>query len=1079
MLNALEKWLSLEWDRPERSYNPDLRDFLAGLLGYPKKNVVTEDTAAGGFADLQLLSPEGNAWIVGDLKKDDNLLTDSNKRNGLWEEKRKYVSGLTRYALFVTPKFIWLVLPDGSEVPGLAGPLDLTSNSLAALQEKLNPVTFEKASHDKQWGKFIEGSVPYSYLDLGKDNALDRLRLDLQDSFEELTASAERAVATLGVRHKAYSRLKKEVETNLQGESQRRAIIRLENEYAFERGLFEEALPQFNEQYGREIDSKNQVEKRVHEAFIADSVAALVARVLFLRLVEDLGLISKRMLSDGGPKRWSEFVAHLTGDAKMLVRIAAEDVGRIYRETFSRTVFDWINIANGELDASLQKLILRLNAYNFAGLSEEILGDIYQSFLPVAKRKRLGEFYTPPSIIEWILDHTVREHGLGKLLDPSCGSGSFLVRYTNWRLEDAKRRKLDPHVTRQEVQAEIWGFDLNPFASFISHFQLMWALLRYLPASDPPDIHIYNLNALLRDNDIAAYLGEEHLPAGAVARDGEKWKYILGNPPYIRAERSKYGSEMKTTWSDIWGQNADTGLVFLYRALTEWLEDDGFLGMVVSGGYANSSAAAKIWELLYPGKKAALRKVVWLEFAGKFWDANVIPMILIIERTPAKDDDEIELITPEQWPDEKGGSKIKYSDFFDYKVNPKVVESDHFFGNYLLPLLTKKDIPVLKDLYPGGAKAVGLNTAVAKQISGNNRTFWWTFGVQRGGVSVTKEKTSKNSVQVVAGRGLAMAWPGVPEGWLDLDAVSDRPNGKLSLWRNGIPEKYIGVVYIGLAPAAVVIDSTEEFSKASLNSVIVALPKSGGPPPEVVAGYLNSRLIRYYWLVTQRSGVLEGSSRSQVYPRTLEALPWPKKLDKTLEEKLVAKYNELTALAQRAKDNPSEWLLRQLEDESRAKKSDKLTDPRFGADFSGWGDDVLGSNLTLEDNKIQTGLFSMKFADAEIAEFVFRVLALTGDGETVIKDKEVQKLLVPKDFRKLISDYKAKLASFETVESEFMEVLGEIDEAVYDAFDLEPDVREHIEQRLNSFPLNRLKPRYPWQVVKPRSLKAYTEDRFA
>ena len=35
--NPLVKWLSLDWERPERSYNPDVRDFLADLLGYPKR----------------------------------------------------------------------------------------------------------------------------------------------------------------------------------------------------------------------------------------------------------------------------------------------------------------------------------------------------------------------------------------------------------------------------------------------------------------------------------------------------------------------------------------------------------------------------------------------------------------------------------------------------------------------------------------------------------------------------------------------------------------------------------------------------------------------------------------------------------------------------------------------------------------------------------------------------------------------------------------------------------------------------------------------------------------------------------
>ena len=46
--DPLTKWLSLNWDRPERSYNPDVRDFLADLLDYPKDQVVTEDATAGG-----------------------------------------------------------------------------------------------------------------------------------------------------------------------------------------------------------------------------------------------------------------------------------------------------------------------------------------------------------------------------------------------------------------------------------------------------------------------------------------------------------------------------------------------------------------------------------------------------------------------------------------------------------------------------------------------------------------------------------------------------------------------------------------------------------------------------------------------------------------------------------------------------------------------------------------------------------------------------------------------------------------------------------------------------------------------
>ena len=186
------------------------------------------------------------------------------------------------------------------------------------------------------------------------------------------------------------------------------------------------------------------------------------------------------------------------------------------------------------------------------------------------------------------------------------------------------------------------------------------------------------------------------MPPGSKARDEQKWKYVVGNPPYIRAERVKYGSEMRELWAHVWGQNADTGLVVLYRALTEWLEPGGWFGMVVSGGYANSETAGKVWQLLHPGRNAALRKIVWMEFVeadGKpapVWDAARVPMIIIIERVPAKADDEIELYVPTHWPSEEPPVKVKYGDFFDPRINPRVTNGVAPYGDYLLPLLEQK-----------------------------------------------------------------------------------------------------------------------------------------------------------------------------------------------------------------------------------------------------------------------------------------------------------------------------------------------------------------------------------------------------
>ncbi|RTH99047.1 Eco57I restriction-modification methylase domain-containing protein, partial [Thermus scotoductus] len=173
---------------------------------------------------------------------------------------------------------------------------------------------------------------------------------------------------------------------------------------------------------------------------------------------------------------------------------------------------------------------------------------------------------------------------------------------------------------------------------------------------------VYNLNSLLDDSDIAFLVKRS---PGEEARDEKEWDYVVGNPPYIRAERAKYGQAIRDLYREVWGQNGDTGLLFLWRAMRgsgatakPWVKKGGKLGMVVSGGYANSEAAAPVWSLLWPGKEWSLRKLVWMEFVEEngrqknIWDAARIPLVLILERTPPKEEDEVEIWVPSSWPKE-------------------------------------------------------------------------------------------------------------------------------------------------------------------------------------------------------------------------------------------------------------------------------------------------------------------------------------------------------------------------------------------------------------------------------------------
>jgi len=1077
--DCLYIWLNLKWDRPERSYNPDVREFLAELLGYSRSDVVTEDSSGRGFPDIKLKTPEGHYWVVGELKKDDGQLTADIERLRLWETKRKYVTGLTRYVLFLTPHFVWLTLPTGEAAPGFSEPVDLRTVTRTELCSLLTAICFEAAEHHRQWGTFTQGTLPYSYLKLAEAPAQEHLRHDLQDSFQELTKAGSAAMAALSASYHQYTKLKVAIEENLasEPETRRRAINRLDATFEPARRIFDEAVPSFEEQYGRELEVKTDAERlaRIKEAFIADSVAALVARILFLRLVEDLHLTKKRRLSNGGPANWSAFVEELVSDAQALVRTASEDVSRIYREPFQRSVFDWIHHSDGTLDQAVQRLVLRLNAYDFSTLSEEILGDIYQQFLPPGKRKRLGEFYTPASIVDWLLDQTTRAHGSGTVLDPACGSGSFLVREVHARIEDARQRGLDSAEALDTILREVWGFDLNPFAAFITYFQVMWALLRFgRPPKDLP-IQVHNLNSLLRDSDVARILTDEHLPQDLVARDTQQWKYILGNPPYIRAERVKYAPEMQSLWSSVWGQNSDTGLLFLYRSIHEWVEKDGWIGMVVSGGYANSEAAASVWRLLKPGGSASLRKLVWLEFAGRLWDPNVIPMLLVIEKKPAKEQDVIELSVPPSWPYANSPVRVRYGDFFDIEVNPGAsAENSTHWGAYLVPLLQPRDVSILKKLYPfePGKKTVG-NIVGRRGVNGKLPS--WTYGIQRGGVHVTDRPLGKEPLRVIGGRDIAAAYFEEPKSWVDLKSVGERPYGKLSLWADRRPDVFIAVNELGLAPTAAVVRCSPSDPVAALNSVVVAEADSAGPLPETIAGYLNSNLVRFYWAVRLRSGVLEGSSRSHLYPRIIESLPWPSGFSANDCKSLASLYSELSSQAKIARDNPDEWLLSYVADLPPFQCT-KLAGDAAKLTFGIWMDSRAG-DIEQDGNRLWCGLSWFEVADQDLAELL--AIILRRDPDDLITKATIQRLVVPRTWQDTMAEYRTRCEAFSAVRARFQATLKLLNNLVYDAFSLADDERTHIEERLASFPLNRLVPRYPWTVVKSRPLRAYTEDRFS
>jgi hypothetical protein len=133
---------------------------------------------------------------------------------------------------------------------------------------------------------------------------------------------------------------------------------------------------------------------------------------------------------------------------------------------------------------AIRTLLAQLSVYRFdtikqSGRSRDVLRDFYQDLVPEALRKSLGEFYTP----DWLVEHAMAKLGYNdakwltaRLLDPTCGSGSFLLEAIEQKRRAACMAGWDASRTVDMLTTTVWGFDLNPLAVQSSRVNFLIAI---------------------------------------------------------------------------------------------------------------------------------------------------------------------------------------------------------------------------------------------------------------------------------------------------------------------------------------------------------------------------------------------------------------------------------------------------------------------------------------------------------------------------------------------------------------------------------------------------------------------------
>jgi type I restriction-modification system DNA methylase subunit len=110
--------------------------------------------------------------------------------------------------------------------------------------------------------------------------------------------------------------------------------------------------------------------------------------------------------------------------------------------------------------------------------ARDLFKNLYQRLVPDELRNQLGEVFTP----DWLAELTIERSGYdgdGSVLDPTCGSGTFLVFAARKKKEKYKQAHGESLTSEQKgelaekILTEIEGFDLNPIAVLAARTNLL------------------------------------------------------------------------------------------------------------------------------------------------------------------------------------------------------------------------------------------------------------------------------------------------------------------------------------------------------------------------------------------------------------------------------------------------------------------------------------------------------------------------------------------------------------------------------------------------------------------------------
>ncbi len=122
----------------------------------------------------------------------------------------------------------------------------------------------------------------------------------------------------------------------------------------------------------------------------------------------------------------------------------------------------------------LKTLARRIARFDWRKAPTDIAAILYETVIPPEERRQLGEYYTPDWLARAIVREVVTDPLDQYVLDPACGSGTFVAEAVNHFIEAAKNSPLDAKEALEWLRFSVSGIDVHPVAVHLA--RAAWVL---------------------------------------------------------------------------------------------------------------------------------------------------------------------------------------------------------------------------------------------------------------------------------------------------------------------------------------------------------------------------------------------------------------------------------------------------------------------------------------------------------------------------------------------------------------------------------------------------------------------------